>query len=223
MFLQSLSELCVSSHVQHHVRTERTDVVHWCVCSREANVKVAESAVKTERFWHLVACLLWFQNKRKGSFPTVLLFLPDTDSNAAVRNAEHKNEYKHHDAASVDPAWMKPDTRSSYLKPYQGICLRLHYNHRSVFRRLMYNLKLQIQMEFVCFGLFISFLLFLLLSETFQLFFCVKLNRWADDTAQGWGGGQRCRNKSVERQRKNKAAQLQETVAEEERCKINKK
>lgn len=113
----------------------------------------------------IVACLLWFQNKRKGSVPTLLLFLPDTDLNAAVRNAEHKNEYKHHDATSVDAVWMKRDTRSSYLKPYQGICLRLHYNHRSIFRRLMYNLKLQIQMEFVCFGPFISYFFFFCCSR----------------------------------------------------------
>lgn len=139
------------------IRTNQMDVVHWCVCLCEATVKVAESVVKAERLWHFVACLLWFQNKREGSVPILLLFLPDTDLKAAVRNAEHKNECKHRDAASVDPAWMKRGSRSSYLKPYQGICLRLHYNQRSIFRRLMYNLKLQIQMEFVCFGLSISF------------------------------------------------------------------
>lgn len=75
-----------------------------------------------------------------------------------MQNTENESEGR--DAASVHPVWTERDTSSSRLKPYQGICLRLHYNHRSIFRRLMYNLKLQIRMEFVCFGLFISFFCF---------------------------------------------------------------
>lgn len=197
---------CVSRHIQHQVRTKRTNVVHWCVCLRESNVKVAESA---ERFWHFIACLLWFQNKRKGSVPTVLLFLPDTDLNAAVRNAEHKNEYKHQDATSVDPVWMKRDTRSSYLKLYQGICLRLHYNHCSIFRRLMYNLKLQIQMEFDCFGLFISF--------SFSFFCCCRCCLKHSSSSSVWVKPTKVQKQVWKGSAKKKASQLEETVAEEER------